>query len=222
MIDIHCHLLPGLDDGPADIDEAVALAKKLHSCGVHTVVATPHFRTGAWRPPIEDIDAAIACLKARLTEEGVDIEVIPGAEVGLVDAVELSKEELVALSFGKQGRYVLLEAPTLMPVEGIEQGIFRAQLSGPRAILAHPERLHAYQMKPERLASIFSSGVLVQLDARSLLGKEGREAKRAGQVMLRNGHVHFVGSDAHSCGRRYVDFQELAAYLTSLCGEAGA
>jgi protein-tyrosine phosphatase len=200
VIDLHCHLLPGIDDGPEDIDGAVALARAAAAVGTQTLVATPHIDHW-WHVEPATLPERAAEVRAALSAAGVELAVEVGGEIALTRLVELTDDELAALALGP-ARYLLLEAP-LAPAAGDFGPLLLAmQDRGWRVLLAHPERCPAFLRRPERLARLVEAGVLVQVTAGSLAGQFGNEILKTTVRWIEAGWVHVVASDAHDAYRR--------------------
>lgn len=192
MIDLHCHILPGLDDGARDLADSVALAGQAAADGIEAVCATPHIRHDH-DVRIEEVGERVATLNGRLREAGVAVEILPGGEVAETAVEALGEEELSRVALG-DGRWILLE-----PAPGpLDDSLLRrvAHLSerGHRTLIAHPER-HVSADMFERLAALVSAGALVQATADFFLHEE----TAAGMLALAEaGLVHVLSSDAHS------------------------
>jgi protein-tyrosine phosphatase len=200
MIDLHCHILPGIDDGPATVAESVALGRALAGAGVDTVAATPHLRID--HPGVAPAELAERCeaLAGELARAGVGLKVVPGGEVDLLWALEASPEQLRLVSYGQRGTDLLLETPYgPLPPHFDEHLLESSALAGYRILLAHPERSPSFQSAPERLAELVRSGVLVQITVGSLAESPRRSrAARLAHDLLREGLAHVIASDAHS------------------------
>jgi protein-tyrosine phosphatase len=197
MIDLHCHVLPGVDDGPATVEGAIALARMARADGITTIAATPHVD---WSHPELDaagIRAAVRALQERLDAAGVDVRIVSGAEVAGVRAVELDDAELRNLTLGG-GRWLLLECPlsaTLTPgFTGVARALARR---GHRLLLAHPERSPAFLRAPALLDELVAEGMLAQVTAGALRGQFGRSARELGLRLIERGTAHVVASDGH-------------------------
>ena len=199
MIDLHCHLLPGIDDGPRDMRMALAVAQLQVDAGVATVAATPHV---SWDLPTsaEAIASGIAAVRAELAARGIPLDVVAGGEIDVHRAGELSDEELRALALGG-GPWLLLEAPlqTGIPLEPVALALIER---GHRVLIAHPERSPLLQRDPVALRRLVDAGALTQLTAGSLTGRFGRTVQRYAEALLEQGLVHTVASDAHDALRR--------------------
>jgi protein-tyrosine phosphatase len=199
VIDLHCHLLPGIDDGPADLGGALELARLHVEAGVRTVAATPHV---SWDMPndVATIELRLGDVRAALAAAGIPLEVVRGAEIDVHQAVRLSDEQLRALALG-DGPWLLLEAPLTQGV-GLAP-VARALLArGHRVLLAHPERSPLLQRDLGGLGELVEDGVATQVTAGSFAGHFGRTVQRYADALLEAGLVHSVASDAHDARRR--------------------
>jgi len=201
VIDTHCHVLPGVDDGPATMAEAVAICFAAAADGVATLIATPHQRHPSC--PNRDGAALVALCEALQREVGERPRILPGAEIRVdsellaeVDAMPASGLLPLAGS-----RYLLLEFPS---VGGPEPRALLHELlvAGWWPILAHAERVPRWTERPESLAELVELGAYVQVTGGSLLGHFGRRARSCCAWLLDRGLVHFVGSDAHDTEER--------------------
>lgn len=226
MIDLHCHLLPGVDDGPADDEQALALAREQVAAGVSRAAATPHV---GWSWPLtpSELPERLAALRALLAAERVPLEVVAGGELQATFALDLSDEQLAVLALGG-GPYLLLEAPMTSVAVGLDRIVFALQARGHRVLLAHPERCPGLQRDPELLARLVGAGALTQVTAGALSGRFGGTVRRFALELVGNGLVHTVASDAHDLGGRPPGMREelraagLEAYLDWWCCETPA
>jgi len=200
MIDLHTHMLPGIDDGPSDLAGSLALARAAVIAGTRTVAATPHIGT-QHGVLIEELTGRVAELQQELDRARLPLEVVGGGELAPTHVAELSVAELQEITLGGS-RCILLECPFsggsgLMPAL-LEQ--LRSQ--GFRVLLAHPERSPEFLRDPRGLAMLVAAGVCVQITAASLLGGFGRTAQEYALGLLDAGLVHSVASDAHDARHR--------------------
>ncbi len=200
VIDLHCHLLPGIDDGPADVAAALEQARAHVAAGVETVVCTPHVSHNYANTAV-GIGAATVAFQAELVDAGIPLTVRPGAEVSLSRAIEMPDEELSALHLGG-GDYLLLEPPLGSEVPRLAQLVKGLSSRGHRILIAHPERCAAFHRDDTLLAELVRDGALVQLTAGSLAGGFGRTVQKLAMSMATRGLVHVVASDAHDPVRR--------------------
>jgi protein-tyrosine phosphatase len=195
VIDLHCHVLPGIDDGPKDIEGSLALARAAHAAGIRRIVATPHVS-----PRYPNEPAAIARLveelNAHLAAEGIEVEVLPGAEIALVRAVELDASQLSRLTLGG-GPWLLVEPPFSPAASGIDAMMLEVARSGHPIVIAHPERCPAFHRDRSVLESLVRSGMITSITAGSLLGHFGGAVRAFALELLREGLVHDIASDAH-------------------------
>jgi protein-tyrosine phosphatase len=200
VIDLHCHVLPGIDDGPETIEGSVALARAAAAAGTRTLVATPHV-SSRYHNDAATIAQLVDELNVRLASEGVPLEVLPGAEIAIASVVEIESRQLPRLGLGG-GQWLLMEPPFTPIVTGLENILSSLQREGHRILLAHPERCPAFHRDPAMLESLVASGVITSITAGSLVGRFGGEVRRFAVGLVRDGMVHNVASDAHDPTQR--------------------
>jgi protein-tyrosine phosphatase len=215
VIDIHCHLLPGVDDGPGSMREAVAMARVAVDNGIRTMVCTPHVHERYVTGP-DAVMEGVGRLGEALAREEVPLEVLPGGEIALSILPRLDDDDLRGLSLGGGG-WLLLELPFRGWPIGLGETLRDLEIRGFRAVLAHPERAESVQLAPDRLRDVVGRGALLQITAGSFTGEHGARSKRAAQTLARNGLLHFLASDAHSAGWRPPELRDgLAAAAAEL------
>ena len=195
MIDLHCHILPGVDDGPVNFDFSVAMARSAAAADIQVMVATPHIRADYEVDP-DALEGKVERLNAALEEEGIQLHVLTGGEVSLQKAAELDDEVLGKVCLGDSD-YLLIESPYRsidIDIEGIVRDV---QARGFKPLLAHPERCPIFQHDPDRLQRLVNSGVLCSITAASMAGGFGATVRRFTLELLHDGLVHDVASDAH-------------------------
>jgi protein-tyrosine phosphatase len=195
VIDLHCHVLPGIDDGPETIEGSLELARAAVATGTSTIVATPHVNWRYENTP-ETIARAAQALRARLGEEEIALELVTGAEIAMTRVSELREEELGALRLGG-GPWLLIEPPFTPVATGLRETVLGLQDRGHRVLLAHPERCPAIHRDPALLRSLVAAGVLTSVTAGSLAGHFGEHVRRFSLRLFEEGLVHNVASDAH-------------------------
>jgi protein-tyrosine phosphatase len=200
VIDLHCHVLPGIDDGPQSIEDSVALARAAVAAGTRTIVATPHV---SWEYPnrAESIARLVAELDRRLSGEGVALEIRAGAEIAMTRLPDTPADELARLTLGG-GRWLLVEPPFTLASTGLDALVADLHDRGYRVVLAHPERCPAFHRDRSMLEALVRSGALGSVTAGSLAGRFGKEVRRFSFELMRDGLVHNVASDAHDDSRR--------------------
>jgi protein-tyrosine phosphatase len=200
VIDLHSHILPGIDDGPETIAGSLEMARAAVAAGMRTMVATPHVSWRYANTP-ESIAEAVAGLRERLAAERIELEILAGAEVAMTRVEGLSDGELEALRLGG-GPWLLLEPP-FAPVAGPLAAIVGdLQDRGHRILLAHPERCPAIHRDPGLLVSLVEQGALSSLTAGSLAGRFGKHVQGFALTLASQGLVHNVASDAHDAVNR--------------------
>jgi protein-tyrosine phosphatase len=201
LVDLHCHLLAGLDDGPRTAEEALAMCRLMYEDGTHMTVALAH-QNEHWPAITPDaIRTATRELAGRLREATVPLTVFPCAEVMVQPALERSWQEGTILSVADQGQYLLIEMPDGVFVE-LGDVVARLRGAGVRPILAHPERHPEMLHDAGRIEELIRAGCLVQVSARSITHPANRRDERALRDWFQRGVVHLLGSDGHSCRRR--------------------
>jgi protein-tyrosine phosphatase len=200
VIDLHCHVLPGIDDGPETIEGSIALARAASAAGIETLLATPHV---SWRYPNEaaTIAALVEQVNARLVAESIDVHVRPGAEIAATHVSELASSQLAELGLAG-GSWLLLEPPFAAVLTGLDAIVAELQRHGHRVLLAHPERCGGFHRDPRSLQTLIDLGVSTSITASSLVGRFGTKARRFALGMLKDGLAHNVTSDAHDDLRR--------------------
>jgi protein-tyrosine phosphatase len=196
MIDLHAHLLPGIDDGPPDLPAALALAAAAVRDGTRVMAATPHIGFTHGVAPSE-LAVRVAQLRAALATEGIPLEVVQGGEVAPDRALELSDAELAAVALGAS-RCVLLECPFTRTGDLMARLVAHLQAKGFRVLLAHPERSPSFLEHPPALSALVERGAYAQLTAGSLSGVFGGAVRRASHRFLQQGLIHVAASDAHT------------------------
>jgi protein-tyrosine phosphatase len=197
VIDLHSHILPGLDDGAATVEDALGIAEAAVADGIRVIAATPHVRSDYPTSP-EQMERLVESLRLELREAGVPLTLLRGGEIALDRLSELGDDELRRFGLAGNPKYLLLEAPYFGWPLGLENTLFELQLRGFTAVLAHPERNGEVQASPERLAPLVERGTLVQLTAASLDGRLGAGPRKTGLRLLELGLAHLLASDAHA------------------------
>jgi protein-tyrosine phosphatase len=214
FVDVHCHCLPNLDDGPASVEEALTLCRVLAADHVSTVVATPH-QLGRFedRTKAQAIRRAVGALNCALAERGIDLTVLPGAEVRVDERIDglLARGEILTLA--DAGCHVLLELPWDALID-IEPLLAQFASRGVQTILAHPERNGPLRERPQMLGRWTALGVGLQVTAGSLIGEWGRYVERAAWGLVAQGGRTCIATDAHDgaqCPGMTKAFEAVAA-----------
>jgi protein-tyrosine phosphatase len=201
MIDLHCHILPGIDDGAGDWTVSIEMAKLYVADGVTAVACTPHILPGLYHNSGPQIRDATAALQQALDREGVPLDLVTGADVHMVPdfVAGLRAGRLLSLA---DSRYVLVEPPHHVAPPKLEQFFFDLVAAGYVPILTHPERLSWIESQYSAIQRLVRGGVWMQVTAASLAGAFGRTAQYWANRMLDEGCVHILATDAHDTKRR--------------------
>jgi protein-tyrosine phosphatase len=215
VIDIHHHCLPGVDDGPRNLEEAVDLCRLAAADGIETIIATPHVLRGRWQNTSRELlEEKLAELQAAV---GATPRLVLGSEYFFAHDMtdSLQKGTIVPLA---GSRYVLVEFASHAVPPLVEQPLYQARLGGWTPIIAHPERNLVFQSKPELLASLVANGSKTQVTASSLLGEFGPQARDCAAEWIEREMVHFVASDAHNRAKRPPQMSEASEVLREIAG----
>jgi len=222
VIDLHSHVLPALDDGARNLDEALAMARSMVEDGVSVVAATPHVHP-RYRTPVGEMERALGELRSALAVAGIPLEVLPGGEIALDELPGLSADERGRFGLGGNPRLLLLEFPLYGWPLGLETTLHELGREGIVCVLAHPERNPDVQEQPERLEQLVAAGAVPQLTAAAVDGRMGKTQARCASTLLERELAFLVASDAHapdvrgaglSAARRAVGDEALGHWLT--------
>ncbi len=198
---MHCHLLPALDDGPDTCEESLEMAKMAAADGIAAIVATPHQMGNHQHVTAENIRIQVARLQSMLQQRGIDLELLPGADVRIDPdlAGKISSGEVLTLA--DRRRHVLLELPheLYIPLDRLLDDLRKVGLTG---ILSHPERNQGIIKQPKILSDLVNQGCLLQVTAGSLTGMFGSKIRNFAESMVEQGFVDFIASDAHGTKHR--------------------
>jgi protein-tyrosine phosphatase len=200
MIDLHSHLLPGIDDGARDLPSALAMGRAAVEGGVEAIVATPHVSVTYRNDPLT-FRERVAEVQAALDDAGIALQVHAGAELSHVVAHDLSAEALRACSLGG-GDWLLFEPPLTGPAPFLDRMVEELQEAGYRILLAHPERIAAFQRDIGLLETLVANGCFCSVTAGSTVGQFGRSVKGFTAELFARGLVHNLASDAHDATMR--------------------
>ena len=219
MVDIHCHILPEVDDGAWDMEAAVDMAKIARDSGVKKIITTPHFKGEP--KSLEAVGFLMhqrRLLQSRLKREKIEVELLPGAEVLCVpQTMELA--QVGRLPTLGTGRYVLTEFYFDASAGFMDETLHGLRQMGYLPVVAHPERYGAVQRDPELAARWFHRGIVLQINKGSVLGAFGRRAEDAAVRMLCRGNAHIIASDAHSPHVRTTDLQPVRHWCLDHLGQ---
>lgn len=200
VIDLHCHVLPGIDDGPATLEDSLDLARMAEKAGMTTLVATPHVSWRYVNGP-EEIHQGVDAVQSAVRMARIGLDIRPGAEIAITRLGDLSDDELCRLRLG-DGPWLLIECPLSGDAAGLEAVLDGLHRRGHWLVLAHPERSPLFHRHPQRLSALVAKGMLCSITASSLVGAFGRVARDFALALVREELVHNVTSDAHDAFRR--------------------
>lgn len=216
MIDIHHHCLPGVDDGPRALSEAVDLCRMAADEGIETIVATPHVLRGRWKNTSRaQLGTILDDLRAKL---GDTPRILLGSEYFFAhDMDEMLRNQSILPLAGS--RYVLVEFASHAVPAFVRDPLYRVQLDGWTPVIAHPERNAIFLSKPELLASLIRHGIKTQVTTGSITGEFGPEAQAAVRDWVKRGWVHAFATDAHNATKRPPRFRAARQQIVDLAGE---
>ena len=220
MIDLHCHMLHGLDDGPETVAESMQMARDFVQSGYSTVVATPHMVPGTtWMPPIDGIKTKVADLNRTIEDEGLKLKIVSGMEIALDPQVPDLLDDDRLLPLGRSSCLLIEPSFQQLPA-GWEQVIFSIQAKGYSILLAHVERCGQLATHPELIDKLRQSGVYMQVNWGSFLGQYGRTVARTARFLAGKGHIHCLASDSHHTGAHNpAKMQAVTTKLSKMIGQ---
>lgn len=223
MIDLHCHILPGLDDGAQNLEEAVAMARAAEEDGIEKIVATPHlFRDGFYFEDLSIIEQKRKELVQALKNNNIKVEILAGAEVhishNLIDEIRKNRRFLVL----DKSSYMFVEFPPGHVYSGVKELFFELMSEGITPIITHPERNSFFVHNPTLLYELIQMGGLAQANSGSFSGMFGREVEEAVFRFLKLNLIHFIGSDGHNRHSKTPKLSEAVKRIEAIVGEGRA
>ena len=218
MIDLHTHILPGVDEGAADLETSLAMGRFAEDGGMTVIAATPHFYE---IPNWSLIKQRVDDLNGEFAKAQISVEIVPGAEL----MMDLNLLDLVASdipTYADNGKFCLIEFPMHQVPIYAEQVLFALQTKGMTPIIAHPERYGAVVEDPNVALGWLRQGCLIQMNSGSLLGRFGSTIKQTAEIMLDCNMVQMVASDGHGSERRRLNLPEAFEVLKKVVGKDGA
>ncbi|PLT31778.1 tyrosine-protein phosphatase [Peribacillus deserti] len=203
MIDLHSHILPGVDDGANSIEESLELARLAVKEGIQTLYATPHHKNGSYVNERKSILKASESLNKVMQDEKIPLKIMPGQEVRIYGEIAEDVEKAELLLIGTQhGQYLLVELPSGHVPRYTERVLFDIQLLGITPIIVHPERNAEIIERPDILFNLVDKGALTQVTASSVTGYFGKKIKKFSHDLISANLTHFIASDAHNTKSR--------------------
>ncbi len=218
MIDIHCHILPGVDDGVRTMDEALELARMEASGGTRAFIATPHVIDKRDYDRLGELAGRVEELRGALSQAGIPVEIAQGGEIYPTANMVKALDEGLPVTLAGKGRHMLVDLPMGALPHDFDTLLFELQARGVTPILAHPERVAPFLQDPDAFQKYLDRGVSLQVNAGSLAGKYGPRATEVARLILRRHWAQFLASDSHRPGRRPA----LGSCVSSLVGELDA
>jgi protein-tyrosine phosphatase len=222
MIDLHTHIIPSVDDGVNNDEEALAFARLAVEDGIRTAVATPHCDESSWFNDRQAVLEAVTRLRDLIERAEIPLRIEPGAEVRLCPELVERVRDGRAPTLADNGRTLLLELSLSQYPVGLEQLVFQLKLVGIEPVFAHPERIRYFQDDIERFAEAVRLGAYGQLTAGSIVGAFGSTVREFSEELLRKGLVHVLATDAHDLEERAPRLSEGRRAVAALVGEARA
>lgn len=212
MIDIHCHIVPGVDDGPQQLFECIEMANAAVKAGITHLFATPHHLNGQYENTKKDIMCRVNKLNQQLLQKNIPLVIHPGQELRIHRDLFMSLEMDEVLTLDNQGKYLLLELPSGEVPMYTQEMVYELLLKGITPIIVHPERNKEFSENPNLLFDLVKEGALTQLTSGSILGQFGKKIKAFSEKIIEHRLAHFVASDAHNTSSRGFTLKE--AYET--------
>jgi len=222
MIDIHAHILPSLDDGPQTVEESVEICQVAAKDGIKTIVATPHSKDGVYEAKSDHILKAVDVLNTKLKENGIELKILPGAEIHIFEGLVESIKSGEVLTLNNGGKFILLELPFVFIPPGTSKLVFDLVTNGIVPIIAHAERILPFQKNPDLVRQLVKSGARVQMNSYGLTRMASGRERKCAKWLLQNRLVHFIASDTHSLKGRPPILSIALEHAAHIVGEIEA
>ena len=218
MIDIHCHILPGIDDGSRDVEESMEMIREAYKAGFTNIISTSHYIEESYNVPKARRQELIDMLNSKIEQEGMKIKIYNGAEAYITpNLVELIKAEELPTMNGT--KYLLMELPMHNQILSLESIVSKVINQGITLIIAHPERYSYVQKNYKILNELADMGVLFQANYGSCIGQYGKEAEKTLKKLLKANRISFFGTDCHRAGSVYEKMPEILKKLEKMIGK---
>lgn len=208
LIDIHCHILPGIDDGAGDYTESLLMAQKAQEEGIKKIIATPHHQNGKYNNFKEEIIQKTNELNDYLKSEHVKIEILPGQETRIYGEMVEDFDQGEILTLANISSYVFVELPSGHVPRYTEQLLYDLQMKGLTPVIVHPERNAELIEQPDKLYKLVQNGAATQITAGSFVGYFGKKIQKFTANLIESNLTHFVASDAHNTHNRTFKMEE--------------
>lgn len=215
MIDLHCHIIPEVDDGSQSMEQSINMAREAEMAGFKILCCTSHYYEGQFIVPRDIILQKLNALQQELNNNNIELELKSGTELFITPSImELVNSKTISTL--NDTNYLLMELPLNNTINNLEKIIFPIQNAGITVILAHPERYACVKKDPNFVYNLINRGVLFQGNYASLIGKYGHEAKSTLKILLNNNMIHFLASDTHKDNSIYTEFNDIFKELNSI------
>ncbi|MGF2082636.1 tyrosine-protein phosphatase [Enterococcus casseliflavus] len=214
MIDLHCHILPGIDDGAEDLEASIAMAEKAISQGITHILCTPHHNNGKYRNPKSTVISHVSFLQSELDNRQLPLTVLEGQEVRITgDLIEDIQQDNILFT-DLDDTYILIEFPTMEVPTYSERMFFELLQMGKTPVIVHPERNAHFRKDLNYLIPFLEMGCLAQLTAPSYIGIFGKDIQKTAKQMVEHNLVQMVASDAHGVKKRTFYMKEAYEQIT--------
>lgn len=218
MLDLHCHILPGIDDGAKTLEDSLAMVEKAISQGITHLMCTPHHNNGKYSNPANQVIEQVARLQQELDQRNLNLTLLEGQEVRITGTLleGIAKGEILFTDL--DDTYILIEFPTGEVPAYTERLFFQLLSQGHTPVIVHPERNAVFRKDPNELLPFLEMGVLTQLTAPSIVGVFGKEIQKTAKQMLKHNMLYMVASDAHNLRQRSFYMKEAYEEIRKECG----
>jgi len=217
MIDLHCHILPGIDDGAQTVEDSLDMAKQAVSEGIHTIMATPHHKNGKYINEKNDILCQVSSLNKNFLKENIPLTLLPGQETRIYGELleDYRNGKIMPLNHNK---YIFVEFPSSQVPRFTERLLYDIHSEGLTPIIVHPERNSRLMQDPDILYNLVNKGAITQVTASSLTGRFGKKIKKFSFDLINANLTHIIASDAHNISGRSFHMQEASDLISSEYG----
>ncbi|WP_322551813.1 CpsB/CapC family capsule biosynthesis tyrosine phosphatase [Priestia megaterium] len=214
MIDLHCHILPGIDDGAQTMEDSLDMARKAISEGIYTIIATPHHQNGKYINEKNEILQRVATLNERLLQDNIPLTILPGQEIRIYGEIIEDYRNGKILTLNSTNKYVFVEFPSSQAPRFAERLLYDIQAEGLTPIIVHPERNSRLMENPDILYNLVNKGAMTQVTASSLTGRFGKKIKKFSFDLINANLTHMIASDAHNISGRNFQMKEASELIS--------
>lgn len=212
---MHSHIIPGIDDGPRTIEDAIEIIREAQKVGFTEIVSTSHYFKGKFEVPENERIILIENLKEQLKKENINVKIHLASEIfAMPDLLELIENKQASTI--EDTKYILIELPRNTEALYFDEILFKVMAKGYIPIIAHPERYTYVQKDPNRLIEYIQRGILFQANYSSIIGYYGKQAQKTVIKLLKNNMIHFLGTDVHRQSTVLSDMNKIISKLTKI------